>query len=78
MDASDCWDFEYSQLADALRIFRELPGMKPFCQPLLDVLIEPERMADLPLEKWDLLIRQARQAGLLVPPRAAGRGTWTD
>jgi hypothetical protein len=39
--------------------------MKSFCQPLLTVLIEPERMADLPLEKWDLLIRQARQAGLL-------------
>lgn len=40
--------------------------MKSFCQPLLDVLIEPERMADLPLEKWDLLVRQARQAGLLA------------
>jgi HprK-related kinase A len=26
MDASDCWDFEYSQLSDALRIFRELPA----------------------------------------------------
>ena len=24
MDACDCWDFEYSQLADALRVFREL------------------------------------------------------
>jgi hypothetical protein len=39
--------------------------MRPFCQPLLDVLIQPERMADLPLVKWDLLIRQARQAVLL-------------
>ncbi len=26
MDACDCWDFEYSQLADALRVFRELPA----------------------------------------------------
>lgn len=26
MDASDCWDFEYAQLADALRVFRELPA----------------------------------------------------
>jgi hypothetical protein len=25
MDACDCWDFEYSQLGDALKIFRELP-----------------------------------------------------
>jgi hypothetical protein len=40
--------------------------MKSFCQPLLTVLIEPERMANLPLEKWDLLIRQSRQAGLLA------------
>jgi hypothetical protein len=24
MDASDCWDFEYGRLPDALRLFREL------------------------------------------------------
>ncbi len=35
------------------------------CQTLLDVLIAPERMADLPLATWDLLLRQSRQAGLL-------------
>ncbi|MGA7951801.1 MAG: nucleotidyltransferase family protein [Thiobacillaceae bacterium] len=39
--------------------------MKPFCQPLLDVLIAPEKMADLPMATWDILLRQARQAGLL-------------
>jgi HprK-related kinase A len=26
MDACDCWDFEYSQLADALQVFRGLPA----------------------------------------------------
>jgi hypothetical protein len=39
--------------------------VKPFCQPLLDVLIVPEKMADLPMSTWDILLRQARQAGLL-------------
>lgn len=39
--------------------------MKSRCQVLLDVLIAPERMADLPLATWDHLLRQARQAGLL-------------
>ncbi len=39
--------------------------MRPFCQPLLEVLIAPEKMADLPLATWDILLRQARQAGLL-------------
>lgn len=36
------------------------------CQTLLDVLIDPARMADLPLARWDLLLRQARRAGLLA------------
>jgi hypothetical protein len=39
--------------------------MTPICQPLLEVLIAPERMVDLPLAAWDILLRQARQAGLL-------------
>jgi HprK-related kinase A len=26
MDACECWDFEYSQLPDAIRLFRELAG----------------------------------------------------
>jgi len=26
MDACDCWDFEYSRLPDAIRLFRELSG----------------------------------------------------
>lgn len=43
--------------------------MRSFCQPLLEVLHGPERMADLPTASWDLLLRQARSAGLL--PRLA-------
>jgi hypothetical protein len=39
--------------------------MNPSCQAFLEVLIDPERMAGLSLEGWDLLLRQARQAGLL-------------
>ncbi|HYP67192.1 MAG TPA: nucleotidyltransferase family protein [Thiobacillaceae bacterium] len=39
--------------------------MKPFCEPLIEVLTAPEKMADLPMATWDLLLRQARQAGLL-------------
>lgn len=39
--------------------------MKSICQPLLSAVIAPESMADLPLATWDILLRQARQAGLL-------------
>jgi hypothetical protein len=39
--------------------------MKPICQPLLSVLIQPGSMTDLSLVTWDILLRQARQAGLL-------------
>ena len=39
--------------------------MNPGCQTFLDVLIHPERMAELPLATWDALLGQARQAGLL-------------
>lgn len=39
--------------------------MKPLCWPLLGILQRPQAMADLSLEKWDILIRQARKAGLL-------------
>jgi hypothetical protein len=39
--------------------------VRPFCHPLLDVLVQPENMAELSLERWDILIRQARKAGLL-------------
>ena len=35
------------------------------CQPLLDVLRDPTRMAILDLAAWDLLLRQAASAGLL-------------
>ncbi len=35
------------------------------CQPLLDVLRNPRRMASLDLGAWDLLLRQAGAAGLL-------------
>lgn len=35
------------------------------CHPLLDVLREPARMADLNPGEWDLLLRQAGSAGLL-------------
>jgi len=35
------------------------------CQPLLDVLRDPARMATLGLKSWDLLLRQAAAAGLL-------------
>jgi hypothetical protein len=39
------------------------PGQR--CQPLLDVLRDPARMARLDLGDWDLLLRQAGAAGLL-------------
>ena len=39
------------------------------CQPLLDVLRDPARMATLALRDWDLLLRQSAAAGLL--PRIA-------
>ena len=35
------------------------------CQPLLDVLRDPARMAMLDLKSWDVLLRQAGAAGLL-------------
>jgi len=35
------------------------------CQPLLDVLREPARMAGLSLGEWDRLLRQAGSAGLI-------------
>jgi len=36
------------------------------CQPLLDVLRDPVRMARLDLGDWDLLLRQAGAAGMLA------------
>lgn len=38
---------------------------RPRCQPLLDVLRDPRRMATLALRDWDLLLRQAAASGLL-------------
>ncbi|HNQ05157.1 MAG TPA: nucleotidyltransferase family protein [Thiobacillaceae bacterium] len=39
--------------------------MKPACDDLLGVLIDPRHMAMLDLAAWDRLLPQARQAGLL-------------